>query len=177
MAKDPVDRVTGEIFDVHPPLRAAYDDHRPMSIVTGLICLDESLASQSSAEEADINVLVRRFGLDGELPKDVRAPQYGDFTNLGSYQDALNALVDAQASFNAMPAHVRAEFDNDPHRFVQFCSDDRNYDRICDLGMLAPEPMQKRIDARKAKEAADMAAKVEAEIAKREKASKEAKHS
>lgn len=152
---------TGEIVlaGVRPRLRAAYDDHGPMSDETGLACLDESLADQSSREEADINTLVRRFGI-GELPvRDVRAPWYGDFTGLKSPHEMAQALVEAQAVFMQMPAKVRAEFDNDPHRFVDFCSKDENYDRMCDMGLLAPEPMQKRLEARKAKERADFEAK------------------
>jgi len=174
--KDSVDKVTGEItysFSL-PYVRMAYDDHMIVSDATALRCLDESLASQSALEESDINTLVRRFGLDGELPKDVRAPYYGDFTGLKSYQESLNALLVAQDAFMAMPARVRSEFDNDPHRFVDFCSKDENYDRMCDLGLLAPEPMQKRVEARRAAEAAKMAAAVDAEIAKREKAVKPA---
>lgn len=154
---------------IRPALRAAYDDHSQLSDLSGLLCEDESLASQSSFEESDINVLVRRFGLDGQLPVDVRAPTYGDFTGLKSYQESLDALLEAQASFMAMPAHVRAEFDNDPHRFVSFCSDDANYDRICDLGLLAPEAMVRRVEARQASEKAAFSAKVDAEIASRSK--------
>ncbi|WNK13427.1 MAG: internal scaffolding protein [Microvirus sp.] len=172
--KDKIDKVTGEILFELPTFKNAYGDHSPASVACGLRCSDESLASQSAKDEADINVLVRRFGLDGEIPTDVRAPSYGDFTNLGSYQEALNALLGAQNAFMEMPAAIRAEFDNDPHRFVAFCSDDANYDRMCDLGLLAPEPMQKRVDARLAAAAAELEAKVSAELAKREKAVKPA---
>lgn len=178
MAKDPVDKVTGEIFRSRAVVcRQAYDDHSVVSFSTGLACVDESLASQSARDEADINVLVRRFGLTGELPQGVRAPTYGDFTGVGSYQEALNALLGAQSAFMALPAEVRSEFDNDPHRFVDFCSKDENYDRMCDLGLLAPEAMQKRVEARRAREAAELQAKVDQEIAKRQKASNEAGHS
>lgn len=168
-----VDEDTGEIVGLErPPLKVAYDNFDAASDATALRCKDESLASQSAKDEADINVLVRRFGLDGELPTDVRAPTFGDFTGLKSYQESLNALVAAQASFMAMPASVRSEFDNDPHRFVAFCSDDENYDRMCDLGLLAPEAMKRRIEGRRAKEQADLEAKVQAELEKREKAQK-----
>jgi phage internal scaffolding protein len=174
MAKDLIDRKTGEILFQRPVVRQAYDDHMVVSDASGLRCEDESLASQSSKDEADINILVRRFGLDGMLPSNVRAPTYGDFMGLTSYQESLNALIAAQHSFMAMPAKVRAEFDNDPHRFVHFCSDDANYDRMCELGLLAPEAMQKRAEARKAAVAADLDGKVQAELAKREKAVKPA---
>jgi len=162
---------------IRPALRAAYDDHSIMSDLSGVLCEDESLASQSAFEESDINVLVRRFGLDGELPTDVRAPTFGDFSGLKSYQESLNALLEAQSAFMSMPAAVRSEFANDPHRFVEFCSKDENYDRMCDLGLLAPEPMQRRVEARKAAEKAAMDARVQEEIDRRSKAPSGASHS
>lgn len=160
-----------------PKLRAAYDDHSIMSDLTGLCCMDESLADQSAADEADINVLVKRFGL-GEVPlSGVRAPFYGDFTGLQSPHEMAQALVEAQATFMMLPAAVRAEFDNNPHRFVDFCSNDENYDRICDLGLLAPEPMQARVEARRKAESDALAAKINEEIAKRQKAADGGQHS
>ena len=177
MVKDVVDKVTGEINWgplSRPQVRQVYDDHMPMSTASGLLCQDESLASQSAKDEADINVLVRRFGLDGIMPQDVRAPTYGDFTGLGSYQEALNALLAAQQSFMSLPAHVRSEFDNDPHRFVSFCSDDANYDRMLDMGLAAPEAMEKRVKARQKAAADALEASVQAEISRREKAGKPA---
>ena len=168
MAK--VDRVTGEVKFSLPVLRSSYDDFNDRSQAGDLLCLDESLASQSDAEEADINVLVKRFGI-GEVPiHDVRAPSYGDFTGLKSPHEMAQALVEAQAAFMALPAVVRSEFANDPHAFVDFCSKDENYDRICDLGLLAPEPMSKRVGERRAAEKAALDAKVEAEIQARSKA-------
>lgn len=174
-----VNRETGEILSasVRPHLRALYDDHMPMSDATGLKCEDESLASQSEAEECDINTLAKRFGLTGQLPQNVRAPMYGDFTEAKDYQQSLNALVQAQNSFMAMPADIRSRFDNNPHLFVEFCQKDENYDQMCDWGLLAPDAMTKRVEARRAKEQAELEGKVQAEIAKREKASKEAGHS
>lgn len=157
-----------------PKLRAAYDDHSQMSDSTGLTCEDESRTAQSFKDEADINILVRRFGI-GEVPlSGVRAPFYGDFTDLKTPHEMAQALVQAQASFMRLPAAVRAEFDNDPHRFVDFCSDDANYDRICDLGLLAPEPMQKRQEARRKAEADALEARVNQVIQEREKAGKTA---
>lgn len=167
--KSKVNHETGEIVPVgvRPVLRAAYDDHAALSDGFGLACLDESLADQSGKEEADINTLVRRFGLTGQLPTDVRAPTFGDFTGVSDFREAMDAVLAAQASFMAMPAEVRQEFGHSPQRFVEFCSDEANFDRMCELGLIAPEPMRKRVEERKAKEAAELASKVDAEIARR----------
>lgn len=90
---------------------------------SGLQCRDKSLALQSQAKEADINNIVRNFGLTGQLPQNVRVPLQEDFVDLCTYHDALNALKAADLAFSQMPAAVRARFDNDPALFVEFCSE------------------------------------------------------
>jgi phage internal scaffolding protein len=80
-------------------------------------------------------VNIKRFGLTGQLPTNVRAPQYGDFTGITNYQDALHAVMAAEDSFMAMPAKVRARFHNDPEAFVNFCSDPANIDEAVSLGL------------------------------------------
>jgi len=75
---------------------------------------------QASKEEADINTIVKRFGLTGTLPQNVRTPLSGDFTNAIDFRTAMDAVVAAERSFAAMPAEVRKRFGNDPAEFVDF---------------------------------------------------------
>lgn len=118
-------------------LRTPYNyDTMQVSNETGLLCEDESLAQQHARDECDINTIVRRFGLTGELPNGVRAPQYGDFTSATDYHTAMNAVISANASFMQLPADVRARFNNDPGAFVDFCSDDKNRDEAKALGLI-----------------------------------------
>lgn len=112
----------------------AYDADA-VSNATGLKCPEKSLTVQDQAEEADINTIVKRFGLTGQLPQNVRAPVYGDFDTVNDYQSALNAIKAAEASFMAMPADVRMRFDNDPQKFVEFCSDSANAEEMKKLGL------------------------------------------
>lgn len=97
---------------------------------------EQSMTKQSFKEECDINTLVRQFGITGQIPTDVRQPQYGDFTAVTDYQTALNAVIAAQESFAAMPADVRRRFANDPALFVEFCSDPANRDEAIKLGLI-----------------------------------------
>lgn len=84
---------------------------------------DVSKTKQSFAEEADINTIVRRFNLTGQLPENVRAPTYGDYEGIFDFQSAMNAVREAEESFAAMPANVRARFNNNPAAFVDYCSE------------------------------------------------------
>lgn len=113
----------------------------------GLDCSNlPSLAKQSFAEECDINTIVRRFGLTGQLPSDVRMPQNGDFTNVPDFRTAMDLIVAARESFDAMPADVRARFHNDAAEFVDFCSDEKNRDEAIKLG-LVEKPVEKPVTA------------------------------
>lgn len=109
---------------------------------SGLSCPEPTLAQQHSKDECDINFIVQRFGVTGELPVDPHAPKptYGDFTGIGDYRDALDAVMRADEAFMALPAKVREQFDNDPALFVDFCSSNDPADRslAIDLGLIPP---------------------------------------
>ncbi|AXH76517.1 MAG: internal scaffolding protein [Microviridae sp.] len=137
-----IDKDTGEVRG--PFLRSAYNyDMDAVSEETGLKCHpDEGMTQQQFADEADINTIVRRFGLTGELPENVKVPQYGDFNGIGDYRDAMNAVRAADEAFMALPAALRAEFANDPQRLLEFVSDEKNRAKATDLGLLKdPEPV------------------------------------
>jgi phage internal scaffolding protein len=134
----------GEVMK--PPfVRSPYNyDLAQASDLSGLICDDVSLTKQSFAEEADINTIVRLFGLTGKLPDDpVRAPTYGDFTGIGDYQSALNAVMEAEDSFMSMPADIRSRFHNDAGAFVDFCSNPANLDEMVKMGLAVAAPTAK----------------------------------
>ncbi|WNK14298.1 MAG: internal scaffolding protein [Microvirus sp.] len=109
------------------------------SVASGLLCVEATRAKQSFKEECDINTIVRRFGITGELPVGVRMPSYGDFTGLSDMHTALNAIAQAREAFDAMPADVRRRFDNDPAKFVDFCDDEQNRPEAVRLGLVAAQ--------------------------------------
>lgn len=124
-----------------PFFRTGYNyDVEAVSLETGLKCEDESLAVESAKEEADINTIVRRFGLTGELPDDVRMPQSGDFTGIPDFHTALNLVRATQEEFLRVPAEIRDRFQNDPARLMAFLEDEGNRDEARKLGFLKPEP-------------------------------------
>lgn len=152
-----VDKLTGEI--VFPFVRSPFNyDVDEVSDRTGLRCEDESRAQQHFLEEVDINTIVKRFGLTGELPEpdSVKVPLEGDFEAVYDFQSAMNVVRAAEESFMAMPAEVRSEFGNDPARFMAFVHDPDNRARAEKLGLIvpretptAPEPMVVRVVADK----------------------------
>ena len=118
-------------------IRSAYnysvDD---VSLESGLDCPDESLAIQSAEEESNINTIVRRFGLTGELPSDLRMPLSGDFVGIGDFHSAMNTVRAAQEEFLRVPADVCARFANDPAQFMAFLENPDNRDEARKMGLL-----------------------------------------
>jgi len=104
-----------------------------------LICEDPSLAIQSQKDEADINTIVRNFGVTGRVSAAVRLPEYGDFDTVNDYQSAIEAVRAAEAEFYKIPSRIRSEFDNNPQQFAAFCLDRSNLPQLQEWG-LAPKP-------------------------------------
>lgn len=114
-------------------------DRDLVSQMTGFECEDDGRTVQSEAKDTDINVIVKRFGLTGELPISRRVPLAYDFSEGGlDYRDCLDVVRNAQQSFDSMPSGLRARFNNDPRLFVEFASDPANADELRKLGGLPP---------------------------------------
>jgi len=90
------------------------------ALMTGTVNNDKSLTQQNAAEEADINNIVRRFGLTGVLPNVTMPPTQQDFAEVFDFQSAMNTLVAAKESFAKMPPEVRSQFANNPAGFVAY---------------------------------------------------------
>lgn len=132
-------------------LRSAYNyDVDAASNESALTCNDESLAIQSAEEESNINTIVRRFGLTGQLPDQVAMPQSGDFTNVPDFHTAMNLIRKTQEEFLRVPADIRARFGNDPQALMNFLEDDQNRAEATRMGLLKPvevppEPLAVRV--------------------------------
>lgn len=114
-------------------------DMNKVSDETGLECKDPSLAQQHMKDECDINVIVERFGVTGELPTAPIPPQYGDFSGVTDYHTAINAVRASEEAFMALPAKIRARFDHDPNALLQFLNDPINRDEAIEIGLIDGE--------------------------------------
>lgn len=122
-------------------------DADAVSAATGLeFDPDEGMTHQSFKDECDINTIVARFGLTGELPGDFRMPVSGDFTGVTDFHTAMNMVRDAQDNFMRMPAELRKRFGNDPQVLMEFLEDANNKDEAIKLGLI-DKPVEKTRDA------------------------------
>lgn len=118
-------------------LRTPYNyDKDAASDESGLRCEDASLAQQHFKEECDINTILEKFNVTGLLPEQTLSPRYGDFSGIGDYHTALNRVIAAQDEFEALPAQIRAKFDNDPANLIEFLDDENNRPEAEALGLV-----------------------------------------
>lgn len=118
-------------------IRKPYDASEPVRISFS----KPTMAQQSFKDECDINRIMARYKKTGVIDH-VRATQgaYGDFTSVEDYHTSLNNLQAAQSAFMALPAHIRARFDNDPAQLLGFLDDDKNFNEAVSLGLIPQNP-------------------------------------
>lgn len=116
-------------------------DRDQASVQSGLACPEEEgRTQQAHKDDADINVIVRRFGLTGELPENFRMPVSGDFTGVSDFQTAMQMVVAAQEAFMELPGEMRARFNNDPQQLMSFLEDGKNREEAEKLGLVQKKP-------------------------------------
>jgi len=132
--------------DKLPFVRNPYNyDMALASQETGLACKDPSLAQQHMKDECDINTIVERFGVTGQLPVKAIEPSYGDFSGVSDYHTALNKIKAADEAFMALPAKLRAKFDHDPNALLNFLENEQNRGEAIELGLIDGEPVAQPI--------------------------------
>lgn len=126
---------------VRNPFTLDADDH---SFQSGLSCPEPTLTVQADAAAADINNIVKQFGLTGQLPYGNQVPEYADFSDMPmDYHSALNFINDATEQFMEFPANVRSAFDNDPGNFLDVLNDPSKRSILEDVGLVSkldPDP-------------------------------------
>lgn len=100
-----------------------------------------SRTHQSFSKDADINVIMGRYRktgvlVDPSLISSARAPKFGDFSDLPDYALMMNRMLQAQHDFLTLPASVRARFDNDVAKCLDFVADSANIEESVSLKLL-----------------------------------------
>lgn len=124
-----------------------------LNLKTGELVKEPSMTKQSFKDECDINNIVRKYETTGILDHVNQAAARGLYEDLPSgldLQAGLNMIAQAEEAFMALPAAARAEFDNDPVKFVEAFTNpsEAQQERFITLGLAtdtrppkpAPEP-------------------------------------
>lgn len=120
--------------------RKQYVDPARDEVIGDSVAIDgqaePSRTLQAYKDQCDIRVMLRQFGVTRRIKESVVEPMYGDFTDVGSYHDAHNRVIEAQASFMTLPAAVRERFRNDPGEAIAFLEDEGNRAEAEKLGLV-----------------------------------------
>lgn len=101
---------------------------------------EPTMTQQQFKDDCDINNILRKHGHDPVAFQALTRPGgvYADFSSITDYHTMLNEIVEAQTAFGALPAHLRARFDNDPGKLLAFIQDKKNRDEGVSLGIINP---------------------------------------
>lgn len=122
-----------------PAFNTIYTHTHERSIKFGTDNTEEDMAQQSDLAESDINIIMQRYSATGQMPQLIEPGQYGDFTEVGDYRDAMEKIREADAAFLEVPAEIRKEFDNDPAKFFNFVNNPENLPKLREMGLAKPE--------------------------------------
>jgi len=102
---------------------------------------EPSLTKQSFKDECNINNIVAKFSQTGTCNHvNARNPRYIDCVGVQDYQHALDIVHSAEEQFDALPAKIRAKFDNDPAKLMAYMDDPANAQEAAELGLIATPP-------------------------------------
>lgn len=142
MKKDKVKR-DEPIYNWNQPrkVRAPYEPYND----PGVDCSnDPGVTDGSQAAELDVNQIIRRAQKSGILPGVDAERVYADVSSSKDYHSALNLILNANEQFMSLDAELRAKFDNDPAKFLDFANDPKNVEKMIEYGLAerrdAPTP-------------------------------------
>lgn len=103
---------------------------------------------QHFKDECDINNIIRRFQITGQLgdPNRARALAYLDLSNISSLQDAHEHLEGLQSILEKLPAKTRALFDNNVFKMADFVLNPENLEASISLGFIEKPLAQLPLD-------------------------------
>lgn len=105
---------------------------------------------QQFKQETDINWIVKNYQIPN-TPVDLS--QYGDFSDPITYQSAMNILATADQQFMLLSPEIRARFENDPQKMLEFVANPENSKDLIKMGLATetlprvPSDLEKAINA------------------------------
>lgn len=133
------------------PKFATYYENRKKQFLD--CSVEPSKTLQSDAEAADINHIMKRYEKHGILPELIKQnPRYGDFSDVPTYQEALDIVELAHTQFANLDAEIRKRFSNDPAEFLAFTNDPANIREMVKMGLAIENVPQAELAVNKPKE-------------------------
>lgn len=134
------------------PWRHQYDENRDTEegLAATLACLDESLTQQHFTEDADLNVIAKRFGLNQIPVGPIDPSAFRDTTSDPTLAEILQHQIDARNGFMELPLKIRKRFHHSPGELWAFVNDPENAEEAVRLGLLQQHTLSTEGGARSA---------------------------
>lgn len=94
-----------------------------------------SLTEQEHRDSVNIQQILKRHRVTGTVTHVARQP--GVFMNLinaPDYYEAQMAIANANSIFEEIPSDIRARFDNDPGKLLEFVQNEENREEMQEMG-------------------------------------------
>ena len=98
-----------------------------------------TMTKQSMRDECDINLIVKNYSQIGVLEHVNNNQQFFGNVSDTDFRASLDLVLDAQKTFDELPAKIRRRFDNDPELLLSFIDDPNNKEEAIELGLI-PKP-------------------------------------
>jgi len=105
-----------------------------------------SMTEQSHKDACDIHNILKKSEKTGILEHvNNAAPYYGEMPTGQEFHNHMNIIARAETMFETVPSKLRQRFENDPAKFLDYISDQKNYQDMFDQGidvshLTKPEP-------------------------------------
>lgn len=97
---------------------------------------EPSRTEQCHKKACDIHHIIKQYDRNGLVTHvNTMKAEYGDYTQVNEYQEALNMVMNAQEQFMELPSKIRKMFGNDPGEFLEFATNPENQQRLVELGL------------------------------------------
>lgn len=119
---------TGELVDPH----------------TGQVTTPPSMTKQEFVKECDVNNVIKSYSpraMAAMVAENAARARYEDLPDHIDFQESMNLVRQAEATFMTLPAKVRDRFGQDPTQFLAFLSDPANLEEARKLGLAKPAPV------------------------------------
>ena len=112
----------------------------------------ESRVRQSDKDDCDMNKILDRYATTGLAPINQRTPVFADVSMLSDFKEALDKVKALEGRLKELPAPARELLREDPERFREIISDELTKDSLIELGVIEPEPEEKKEEPQAPKE-------------------------
>lgn len=99
------------------------------------ISFGESMTEQSHKKSCDINTILNRYKKTGIINHiNNMQGKYEDYPSSIDFHLMQTKIAVAKSMFESIPSNIRAKFENDPGKFLDFASNPENREAMLEMG-------------------------------------------